>query len=123
MHGNAKKKETAKDGSKDENVFDIQQGVSINIFIKTGMKQPNELAKVYHTELLGLRVNKFEYLNNNEFDTVEYKELEPVEPYYFFTPKDFNNEDTYDNCLKLTDIFQEYNSGIQTKNDPFYSFT
>ena len=118
LHGNAKKKETAKDGSKDENVFDIQQGVSINIFIKTGMKQPNELAKVYHAELLGLRENKFEYLNNNEFDTVEYKELEPVEPYYFFTPKDFNNEDTYDNCLKLTDIFQEYNSGIQTKNDP-----
>lgn len=118
LHGNANKKETAKDGSKDENVFDIQQGVSINIFVKTGMKQPNELAKVYHAELLGLRENKFKYLNNNEFDTVEYKELEPVKPYYFFTPKDFNNEDTYDNCLKLTDIFQEYNSGIQTKNDP-----
>ena len=29
LHGNARKKETAPDGSKDENVFDIMQGVSI----------------------------------------------------------------------------------------------
>ena len=34
LHGNAKKKETAPDGGKDENVFDIMQGVSINIFVK-----------------------------------------------------------------------------------------
>ena len=38
LHGNAKKRETAPDGSKDENVFDIMQGVSINLFIKTGNK-------------------------------------------------------------------------------------
>jgi len=35
LHGNSKKKEAAPDGGKDENVFDIQQGVSINIFVKT----------------------------------------------------------------------------------------
>lgn len=34
LHGNAKKKETAPDGSPDQNVFDIMQGVSINIFVK-----------------------------------------------------------------------------------------
>ena len=34
LHGNSKKKEVAPDGSKDENVFDIMQGVSINIFVK-----------------------------------------------------------------------------------------
>lgn len=118
LHGNAKKKERCVDGSKDENVFDIQQGVSINIFVKTGMKQPKELAKVYHAELLGVRENKFEFLNNHEIDNIDFTELQPVEPYYFFTPKDFDNEVEYDNCVKLTDIFKEYNSGIQTKNDP-----
>ena len=41
LHGNSKKKETAPDGSKDDNVFDIQQGVSINVFIKTGEKSSN----------------------------------------------------------------------------------
>jgi hypothetical protein len=34
LHGNSKKKETAPDGSIDQNVFDIMQGVSINIFVK-----------------------------------------------------------------------------------------
>ena len=117
LHGNAKKKETAKDGSKDENVFDIQQGVSINIFIKTGMKQSNELAKVYHAELLGVRENKFEYLNNNEFDTVEYKELEPVEPYYFFVPKDFNAQADYDKGFKIDELFVVNTSGVKTHHD------
>jgi hypothetical protein len=51
LHGNAKKKETTPDGDKDENVFDIQQGVSINIFIKTEQSKKNEYAKVYHYDL------------------------------------------------------------------------
>lgn len=38
LHGNAKKKETAPDGSADQNVFDIMQGVSINIFVKKKKK-------------------------------------------------------------------------------------
>ena len=120
LHGNAKKKETAKDGSKDENVFDIQQGVSINIFIKTGMKQPNELAKVYHAELLGVRENKFEYLNNNEFDTVEYKELEPVEPYYFFVPKDFDVQAEYSKGVKIDELFMLNKAGIATGRDDLF---
>ena len=43
LHGNSKKKETAPDGSADQNVFDIMQGVSINLFVKTGKKKDNEL--------------------------------------------------------------------------------
>lgn len=120
LHGNAKKKETAKDGSKDENVFDIQQGVSINIFIKTGMKQPNEMAKVYHAELLGVRENKFEYLNNHELETVEYKELEPVEPYYFFVPKDFNAQSEYNNGVAINDLFQSNKVGVATGKDSVF---
>src|SRR3990172_60605 len=34
LHGNSLKKEKCPDGSKDENVFDIQQGVAIAIFVK-----------------------------------------------------------------------------------------
>ena len=50
LHGNAKKKERSLDGSKDENVFDIQQGVSIAIFIKNF--NTKDLCKVYHSEIL-----------------------------------------------------------------------
>ena len=119
LHGNAKRKETAKDGSKDENVFDIQQGVSINIFVKTGMKQPNELAKVYHAELLGLREHKFEYLNNHEINNIEFTELQPVEPYYFFIPKDFNEKADYDKGFSIKNTFPINTVGIVTSRDDF----
>lgn len=117
LHGNAKRKETAKDGSKDENVFSIQQGVSINIFVKTGNKQPKELAKVYHTELLGLRENKFDYLNNHEIDNIEFTELQLIEPYYFFVPKDFNAKSNYDKGFKIDKLFNANSVGIVTARD------
>lgn len=50
LHGNSKKQDVCIDGSPDENVFDIMQGVSINIFIKTGKKKKNELGKVFHCD-------------------------------------------------------------------------
>jgi predicted helicase len=53
LHGNSKKKETAPDGSADQNVFDIMQGVSINLFVKTNKKAKNELGKVFHYDLFG----------------------------------------------------------------------
>src|SRR5690606_3120599 len=51
LHGNSKKKEVSLDGSPDQNVFDIMQGVSINIFVKTGKKKPNELGKVFNSNI------------------------------------------------------------------------
>ena len=44
LHGNSQKKETAPNGGKDENVFDIMVGTSINIFVKTGKKGKEDLA-------------------------------------------------------------------------------
>ena len=58
LHGNAKKKEASPDGRKDENVFDIMHGVSINLFIKTGKKAKDSLAKVFHHSLYGKREEK-----------------------------------------------------------------
>ncbi len=49
------------------NVFDIKQGVSINIFVKTGKKKPNELGKVYHYDLFGKREFKYDFLIENIF--------------------------------------------------------
>ena len=117
LHGNAKKKETAPDGSKDENVFNIQQGVSINIFVKTGKKNPDELAKVYHTELFGEREKKYEYLNANDLSTAGYKELPPTEPYYFFVPKDFSVQEEYDKGFKIDEMMLISSSGITTHHD------
>ena len=117
LHGNAKKKETSPDGSKDENVFNIQQGVSINIFVKRGKKNADELAKVYHTELFGEREKKYEYLNANDLSTAGYKELTPTEPYYFFVPKDFSVQEEYDKGFSIEKLFLVNTSGVKTHHD------
>jgi predicted helicase len=83
LHGNAKKKETTPDGSKDENVFDIQQGVSINLFIKTGKKKPGQDAEVFHYDLYGLRAVKYQFLMENSLASVSYQAIKPTAPQYF----------------------------------------
>ena len=117
LHGNAKKKEESPDGSIDQNVFDIMQGVSVNIFIKTGKKKKNELGQVFHFDLFGLRENKYFSLINNDLKTINYKRIEIQEPYYFFVPKKLEKESKYYNGFELEHFFINKNTGIQTKND------
>ncbi|KKR69939.1 MAG: Adenine specific DNA methyltransferase, partial [Candidatus Nomurabacteria bacterium GW2011_GWB1_40_7] len=116
LHGNSKKKEKTPDGGKDENVFDIQQGVSINIFIRK-TKDKKNLGTVYHSEFFGKREIKFETLNDSDLDKIKWQKLDYSEPYYFFVPKDFGANKEYEKGFGLTELFPNYNSGIQTKND------
>jgi len=119
LHGNSKKKEVAPDGSKDENVFDIQQGVSINLFIKTGKKKKSELGKLFHYDLYGKRENKYQFLWDNNIDSVPYIELPNVKPNYFFVQKDFKVQKQYDKGFKISDLFSVNNVGIVTSRDSF----
>lgn len=115
LHGNSKKKETALDGGKDENVFSIMQGVSINLFVKTGEK--TGLAKVQHAEFFGKQKTKYEALNKSSLETVNWQKLKPVEPYYFFVPKDFGAKEEYEKGFGVDEIFRLYSSGVQTQKD------
>jgi predicted helicase len=117
LHGNAKKKETTPDGSADINVFDIEQGVSINFFIKTGKKQPNELGQVFHYDLYGKREFKYDFLLGNSLKTVPYKELVNTQPNYFFTSKDFVEEKTYRKGFSIPELFPLHSLGLLTKRD------
>jgi predicted helicase len=117
LHGNAKKKETAPDGGKDENVFDIQQGVSINIFVKTGTKKKNELGKVFHFDLYGKRDFKYDFLNQSSIHSLEWDELENIEPNYFFVKKDFAGQVKYENGVKVDHLFLQSNAGLATEFD------
>ena len=117
LHGNNKKKEVCPDGSPDENVFDIQQGVSINMFIKTGEKKAKELGKVYYYDLYGKREEKYNFLTNTTFSEVKYKELNPIAPMYFFVPKDFELMEEYEKGVKVNDLFSLGSMGITTGHD------
>ncbi len=122
LHGNSKKKETAPNGSKDENVFDIMQGVSINLFVKTGKKKAGELGKVYHCDLYGKRDIKYTFLNNNDMSMVEWEELAYREPYYFFVPKDFEAEESYIKGFSIDEFMPVNSNGIETQKDSINVF-
>ena len=116
LHGNSKKKEKAPDGGKDENVFDIQQGVAISIFVrKEGEK--NGLGTVYHSELYGRREDKFKALNESDLQTIKWRKLDYSEPYYFFVPKDFGMEEEYKVGFSLDNLCAINSSGVETQND------
>ncbi len=117
LHGNSKKKETCPDGGKDENVFDIMQGVSINLFVKTGKKDKDELGKVYHKDLYGLRQQKYDFLGEVTFENVGYEELNPKAPMYFFVPKDFGLQEEYDKGFKIDELFKVSSVSVVTAND------
>ena len=118
LHGNTRKKEVCPNGSKDENVFDIMQGVSINIFVKQAGKS-NAPAEVRHFDLYGTRNNKYEYLKQHTLQSVEWHLLSPQAPYLFFVPKDFSLQENYDKGFKMDELMKVCNSGIQTKRDDF----
>ncbi len=119
LHGNSKKKETTPDGSADTNVFDIQQGVSINVFVKTGKKKANELGKILHYDLYGKRDFKYDFLNENSIQSIEFNELPNVAPMYFMVQKDFEAQKTYDKGFSVSELFSLNNVGIVTARDKF----
>ena len=119
LHGNTRKKETAPDGSKDENVFDIMQGVSINIFYRSSKKSQDECHIFYH-EIYGTREEKYAYLNSHNINDVQWKELQPKEPYNFFITKDFSLQEEYDKGFKIDELMVSYISGVQSGRDDIY---
>ncbi|MEE4358126.1 MAG: type ISP restriction/modification enzyme, partial [Desulfococcaceae bacterium] len=119
LHGNSKKKEVCPDGTKDENVFDIQQGVSINLFVKTGKKKKNQLGEIFHCDLYGDRDKKYSFLWDHNIRNVGFTKLPNVKPLYFFLPKDFETEKIYKKGFLLTELYQKNSVGIVTARDNF----
>jgi len=119
LHGNAKKKETCPDGSKDENVFDIQQGVSINIFIKTGKKKDKELGSVLHFDLYGLREYKYNFLFKNSYKDLRFTKIHYSEPNYYFINFDFERQAKYFHGFSVKHLFKVNSVGIVTSRDKF----
>lgn len=119
LHGNNKKKETAPDGSADVNVFDIEQGVSINIFVKTGNKKTNQLGEVLHYDLFGKRDLKYDFLTENSLKSIDFKTFTPFKNSYLFKDIDEKLYNNYNNGINPTELFQTNVMGFQTHRDDF----
>ena len=115
LHGNAKKKEVAPDGGKDENVFDIRQGVAISIFVKEPGK--NGPATVCYADLWGHREGKYQTLAETDINITDWKELKPTSPFHLFVPRDEAELNEYMRGWKVADIFPINSVGIVTARD------
>ena len=115
LHGDTKKREQCPDGSKDENVFDIQQGVSINVLIKTGTKRSNQLAKVFYSDIYGVRHRKYKALEESSISNLKFSEIKNMGPMYFMNPKNYSLIESYNKSFSLKDLFAINGVGICTK--------
>ena len=126
LHGNTKKRERAPDGGPDENVFDIQQGVAIAIFVKHA-RGDDSPARVFHTDLWGERESelgggKYGWLAANDIASTDWTELTPKAPQYLFVPRDEALIDEYEAAWSVRAIFSPNGDpapGIVTTHDQF----
>ncbi len=116
LHGNSLKKETTPEGGKDENVFDIRQGVDIALFIRNKKRGK---AKIYYHDLFGLREKKYEWLSKRTLAKKDYEQIKPESPYYFLVKRDTEKIQQYLKWNKINEIFPVSSVGIVTSRDNF----
>ncbi len=117
LHGNSHIGETTPEGKKDENVFDIMQGDSIALFVKN--EKNKKIAEIHYRDLYGLREEKYDFLNKNDYSTCEWRNLKSEKEYSFFVPKDFSLFSQYEKFLSIPTVFKKYSSGVTTHRDNF----
>lgn len=119
LHGNAKMKEKTPEGGKDENVFDIEQGVAISILVK----KKGAGSKIFYTDFWGSRHVKYQSGLVETIKSIQWKELTPNSPTYLFQPTNETLREKYDEHWSLLKIFKLTSSGIKTHRDHFaYAF-
>ncbi|MGL2433939.1 type ISP restriction/modification enzyme [Helicobacter pylori] len=114
LHGNARKKEKTPQGAKDENVFNIKQGVSINLFVK---KAQSTKKKIHYYDVYGERAEKYAFLAQNDLNSINWLELTPRAPFYLLIPQKTPLLDEYEQGFSVQDMFQISSVGIVTGRD------
>jgi len=127
LHGSAKKQETAPDGSKDDNVFDITVGVAIVLFVKLppdktakGAKAKKKPTTIHHADLWGLRKNKYDWLNVHNAEKTEWTVFTPDAPDFRFVPRNEKYEKEWNKGWSIPDIFPVSNNGLKTDRDELF---
>ncbi|MDU9777540.1 type ISP restriction/modification enzyme [Helicobacter pylori] len=114
LHGNARKKEKTPQGAKDENVFNIKQGVSINLFVK---KAQTTKQKIHYYDVYGERAEKYVFLAQNDLSSINWLEIAPRAPFYLLIPQETSLLDEYEQGFSVQDMFQVGGTGICSQRD------
>jgi len=115
LHGSSRRGEKAPENTKDANVFDIQQGVAIGIFVKETTK--SRLARLWYADMWGPRGQKYAALSESDVANTNWQELSPIAPHFFFIPKDFARIEEYQAGTSIRQVFTVNGTGIKTERD------
>jgi len=118
LHGNSKKQELSPGNTKDENIFSIQPGVAINIFVKKG----NRSHTIYHAHLWGSRAEKLTWLSTHDLESTAWTIQHPQAPNYLFAPQETQFLEEYEAGWSIPDIFRPNGDpapGVITCHDEF----
>lgn len=124
LHGNSKKQERSPGDTRDENVFAIQTGVAISIFVK-GKESKESLVRtptIYHAHLWGSRAEKLSWLSAHDLESTSWAIHYPQVPYYLFAPQETQHLAEYEAGWSIPDIFRltgDPAPGIITCHDEF----
>lgn len=116
LHGSTKKREVAPNGDSDENVFDIQQGVSINIFVKK--ETSKELSEVYYHDIYGGREDKYAALS--KLNIYDIPQISPDEKFYSFIPFSTTDTSNYNEGFSLSEVFPVGSTGYLSGKDKVF---
>ncbi|MCQ2626117.1 N-6 DNA methylase [Helicobacter pylori] len=114
LHGNARKKEETPQGAKDENVFNIMQGVSINLFVK---KAQATKQKIFYYDVYGQRAEKYAFLAQNDLNSIEWLGIAPRAPFYLLLPLKTPLLEEYEQGFSVQEMFQVGSTGICSQRD------
>lgn len=116
LHGSTMRNESTPE-LKDQCIFDIMQGVSINVFIKKKDKDSTSLAQVFYKDVYGSRKLKLDFLARNKLSTVGFLELTPSAPLYIFRPYDKHLQEVYERGFKIDKLMLNCVQGFTTGKD------
>lgn len=116
LHGNVMSRESTDQAERDENIFDIQQGVCISFFVKDGSRKGQD-AEIYYSDIFGSRERKYGYLQTTSFEDIQWSIVTPLAPHYFFKPKDLSQKDEYERGVDLSKLFPINIAGVKTHSD------
>lgn len=123
LHGSARRKSNNKDGIKDENVFDIEAGVAIAVFVKLkNHHDENHLAQVFYKDLRGSRKEKFEFLSTHSLEDTSFEEITPTAPYYIMRKRDVSLEDVYMQGFSIDELMKVKVQGFMSGKDSISYF-
>jgi predicted helicase len=132
LHGSTKRRDKAEDGGVDQNVFDIQQGVAIVIFVKRSSELSDGVNKVCYHGLRGPRstivgsnaLGKYQWLDAHSVSNTVWQDIEPTAPYFLFVPRSKALAEEYQHGISLKSLFQNSGVGIVAGRDHFnFAFT